>query len=102
MHSLQLYVSKLTIICIYLYIPSGNPRVVRELLYLAAVYGGLYFLKYDVTADFWYLGMAKRLLNPPPEYITVSQATSGEVAVLLTDNCVAPTAVTYGQVAVVD
>jgi len=31
--------------------------------------------------------------------MTVSQATSGEVAVLLTDNCVAPTAVTYGQVA---
>jgi len=34
---------------------------------MAAVYGGLYFLKYDETALFWYFGMAKRLLNPPPE-----------------------------------
>ena len=34
------------------YVPSGIPRVVRELLYLAAVYGGLFLLKYDMTALF--------------------------------------------------
>lgn len=53
-----------------------------------------------MTAVCWYFGRANRSLNPPPEYMTVSQATSGAFAVLFADSCVAPTAVTYGQVAV--
>lgn len=69
-----------------------------ELLNCCEVNGGGLSLKNLDTASSWNVGLAKMLLKPPPLKITCSHAPSGSFTVFPGSTCVAPTAVTKGQV----